>query len=343
MDVTAAGHETDGGGIMGLHIARVGNGVTDLAVAAACYEALGFTISLPFDLGTAIAVQSEVPGSPLVIQMARRDGVTIELVQHGGARPPGRPPARRPMNQLGFSHLALAVDDIDRVGARIASAGGVVYDFTRTEATGGPSVFVADPCGLRILLLGEGSALRAATPESDGIAVDHFGICVADLRESAAFYAALGFGVDPPDDLGTMFSSASELDEVPLLVQRARLGDYPILLAQWGGPRPAGPPVRLPLNRVGELIHFGTHGDDFDALLDVVVRAGGSVVERTRATFPPDGLDVPAMPEPHGWVFVLDPNGVQIEIVGPRSQPRVRGGRQRPQGPQQRTKPPTWS
>jgi hypothetical protein len=23
--------------------------------------------------------------------------------------------------------------------------------------------------------------------------------------------------------------------------------------------------------------------------------------------------------EPHGWIFTLDPNGVEIEIVGPRA------------------------
>jgi lactoylglutathione lyase len=309
----------NGTGPLGLHIARIGNGVTDLTIAAAFYEALGFALSSPFDLGTSIAAQSEVPGSPLVIQMARRDGIAIELVQHGGARPPGRPPARRPMNQLGFSHLALATDDIDRVGETITSAGGFVYGFTRTDATGGPSVFAADSCGLRILLLGQGSCLRSATPGSDGVAVDHFGICVADLRESAAFYEAVGFGLGSPADLSLEFSGACELDDVPMLVQRARLGDYPVLLTQWGDARPAGTPVRLPLNRVGELIHFGTHGDDFDGLLDVIVRAGGTVVERTRSTFPPAGLAVPSMHEPHGWVFVLDPNGVQIEIVGPRS------------------------
>jgi hypothetical protein len=45
--------------------------------------------------------------------------------------------------------------------------------------------------------------------------------------------------------------------------------------------------------------------------------AGGTVVERTRAVFPPTGLAAPGMDEAHGWIFVLDPNGVQIEIIGP--------------------------
>jgi predicted lactoylglutathione lyase len=45
------------------HIARVGVGVTDLNIGRAFYEALGFGASPPFDLGTAIADQSETPGS----------------------------------------------------------------------------------------------------------------------------------------------------------------------------------------------------------------------------------------------------------------------------------------
>ena len=46
----------------GFDIARVGAGVTDLATAAAFYNALGFVGGQPFDLGTAIAEQSETTG-----------------------------------------------------------------------------------------------------------------------------------------------------------------------------------------------------------------------------------------------------------------------------------------
>lgn len=302
------------------HIARIGVGVTDLGAAAPFYEALGFTASPPFDLGTTIAAQSETPGSPVVIRIMRRDGVDVELVQHGNVRPPGRPPARRPLNQLGLSHIALAVDDVDRVNEIVRAHGGSVLDFTRSKELGVDAQFCTDPFGARLLLLGSGeSAFGPVSPGADGIAVAHFGICVADIDASTAFYASLGFGVGDDTDCGLAFSATAELDGVPLRVRHLREHSYPFVLMQWGPRRDAGVPVRLPLNRTGDLIHFGTHCDDFDAMLDIVTTAGGTVVERTRSQFPPPGLEMPWTGEPHGWVFILDPNGVQIEIVGPRN------------------------
>lgn len=292
-----------------IEVARIGNGVTDLDLVHPLYEALGFEVGAPFDLGTALAEQSETPGSPLVIQIVRSNGFALELVQHGGPRPPGRPPVRRPMNLLGLTHLALAVDDVAATERTIAEHGGVVYEDSR-EAD---AVFCSDPCGLRLLLLGPRALLRVA----EG-GVDHVGVCVADVDSTVRFWTALGFDTGARADLGTRFSAAAELDGLPLTVQRLHQGAYTLLLQQWGPPRDAGFPVRLPLNRVGELLHLGTHGEHFETMLDVVRINGGTVVERTFGQFPPPGINVPGMEEPHGWVFVLDPNGVQVEIVGPR-------------------------
>ena len=49
-------------------------------------------------------------------RMVRRDGVTIELLGFvsPGATGDG---GRRPMNQLGLTHLSLRVDDVDQVAA----------------------------------------------------------------------------------------------------------------------------------------------------------------------------------------------------------------------------------
>ena len=75
----------------------------------------------------------------------------------------------------------------------------------------------------------------------------------------------------------------------------------------------------LPLNRTGDLIHLGTHCDAFEPVVRRAVEAGATVVERTEAQFPAPALEMPWEGDPHGWVFVLDPSGVQIEIVGPRT------------------------
>jgi catechol 2,3-dioxygenase-like lactoylglutathione lyase family enzyme len=301
------------------HLARVGAGVTDVGLGCAFYEALGFTAGEPFDLGTSLANQSETPGSALVIQIVRRDGFDLELVQHGGVRAPGTPPARRPMNQLGLAYLALIVDDVERVKMLIQRNGGTALDHTASGAAGVDGICCTDPFGLRILLLGEGATpfgeLSAGT---DGISIAHVGVCVADLAASARFYRSLGFSVGESITLGGAFGELAELDGVPLTVQPMREGAYPFLMLQWGAPRDPGVPVRLPLNRTGDLLHFGTHCDDFDAMLGVIGQNGGTIVERTRGQFPPRGLRMQWSGEPHGWVFILDPNGVQIEIVGPQ-------------------------
>jgi catechol 2,3-dioxygenase-like lactoylglutathione lyase family enzyme len=305
---------------LGFGIARIGAGVTDLAIGAGFYEALGFEASPPFDLGTTLGEQSETPGSPLVIQLLRRDGFDLELVEHGGRRPPARPPARRPLNQLGLAYLALVVDDVERVASLVEASGGVVVTRETDKQLGVAARFCTDPFGIRLLLLEPGeSALGSVHAAADDVGVAHVGIAVADLATSARFYAALGFDTGDVLDSGEAFSELAELDGVPLTTQHAHLGSYSIQLLQWGRPHDPGTPVRLPLNRNGDLIHFGTHCDDYDAMLDLVVGAGGSVVERTRAQFPPAGLEMPWEGPPHGWVFVLDPNGVEIEIVGQRS------------------------
>jgi catechol 2,3-dioxygenase-like lactoylglutathione lyase family enzyme len=304
-------------------IGRVGNGVTDLGIAVPFYEALGFTVTPPFDLGTAVAEQTEAPDVPVAIQIARKDWLSLELCQQGTPRPPG-PPERRPMNLLGLTHLAFAVDNVDRVVDIVRGHGGRDYAFARSKSSdhelGVDAAFYVDPFGTRLLLLGPGACTLAELPEpgADGITVAHLGICAADLGRTATFWDAIGFTLGETRDDDTTFSRLAELDGAPLRVRTATMQGYELLFLEWGGPRDAGVPVRLPLNRIGQLVHFGTHCDDFDSMLHLVAAHGGTVVERTRAVFPPPGLSVAAMDDVHGWIFVLDPNGVQIEIVGPQ-------------------------
>jgi catechol 2,3-dioxygenase-like lactoylglutathione lyase family enzyme len=145
------------------------------------------------------------------------------------------------------------------------------------------------------------------------------GMSVADLEISTSFYRAIGFEIGEEGTVPPGFDALAELDGVPLRTRPMSLGAYRFQLMQWGPRRDPGPVVRLPLNRNGDLIHVGTHCDAFDAMLRIVVEGGGSIVERTRAQFPPPDLAMPWRGDPHGWVFTLDPNGVQIEIVGPTS------------------------
>jgi catechol 2,3-dioxygenase-like lactoylglutathione lyase family enzyme len=87
----------------------------------------------------------------------RRDGSIVEILHydqpgHQGSR------ARRPMNQLGVTHLSLLVDDVDAVAAAIREYGGTVLEHTRSkrkdaEGRDQDFLFCTDPDGLRIELM----------------------------------------------------------------------------------------------------------------------------------------------------------------------------------------------
>src|SRR5690606_38097032 len=134
-----------------------------------------------------------------------------ELVQHGGQRSPGRPPARRPLNQLGLAYLALDVDDVERVADLIVASGGTTQ--RHTSGPPGDELFCTDPFGARILLVGPRSPLRSeGSPASSAIEVAHVGASVADLESSAAFYRALGFEVGDECVIPSSFAARAELD-----------------------------------------------------------------------------------------------------------------------------------
>jgi catechol 2,3-dioxygenase-like lactoylglutathione lyase family enzyme len=59
---------------------------------------------------------------------------------------------RRPMNQLGLTHLSLIIDDLDTVLDRIIKCGGCAYPQTKVETDKGEIIFCTDPDGIRVEL-----------------------------------------------------------------------------------------------------------------------------------------------------------------------------------------------
>jgi predicted enzyme related to lactoylglutathione lyase len=60
---------------------------------------------------------------------------------------------RVPMNQRGFTHMTLMVDDLEATAARIREFGGKVHAETRIDSPFGPLLFCTDPDGVRIELM----------------------------------------------------------------------------------------------------------------------------------------------------------------------------------------------
>jgi catechol 2,3-dioxygenase-like lactoylglutathione lyase family enzyme len=89
-------------------------------------------------------------------QFIRRGPTAIELLAFTEPEPIGSR-ARRPVQQLGLTHLSFRVRGVEEVAARLVELGGGVVDSSRTEIDfgGTPLLFVycTDPDGVRVELM----------------------------------------------------------------------------------------------------------------------------------------------------------------------------------------------
>ena len=132
--------------------------VSDLEASLRFYcEGLGFEEVAAHEVGEEFAALMEVDGVRLRSRMVRRDGVTLELLDFVEPGTFGDAD-RRPMNQLGLTHLSFRVDDVARRGgARRGDGwhrgGGHPYDLRSRGAPPLDFVYCTDPDGVRIELM----------------------------------------------------------------------------------------------------------------------------------------------------------------------------------------------
>ncbi len=118
-------------------------------------QGLGFEPAERFELddsalaGLAGSLELEPPVS-VVSQFVRLGGFGVELLAYAQPGPTGTPSTSR--GQLGITHVALHVDDLDDAVARAEAAGGTVLDPTKADL-GVQLVFLADPDGTRVELI----------------------------------------------------------------------------------------------------------------------------------------------------------------------------------------------
>jgi catechol 2,3-dioxygenase-like lactoylglutathione lyase family enzyme len=142
---------------MTVSFSHLGICVSDLDRSVRFYcEGLGFEQVASHRVGPEFAALMEMDGVELESRMLARDGVTIELL---GYQTPGTTGdgGRRPMNQLGLTHLSLRVDDVDQVASTIEAFGGTVVRPTRTtfdlDTVQLDFLYCTDPDGVRIELM----------------------------------------------------------------------------------------------------------------------------------------------------------------------------------------------
>ena len=135
----------------------------------------------------------------------------------------------------------------------------------------------------------------------------HFGICVADVQQSAHFYCgAFGFEVAVPEARVTGLDTLLQLpgaEARTLFLQHPEGGRIELVTVL--GHEILGEAAPQPANRRG-LSHLCLVVDDLNSTLDVVRALGGSVIETTRVTMAYGEL-----------IFCTDPDGVRLELVQP--------------------------
>lgn len=135
---------------------HIGICVTDLDRSARFYvDVFGFTQLYALDMvGDEVAATMEQPGT-FRSAMLLRDDLRLELLQWVDVATSGTG-ERKPMTQLGFTHLSFRVDAIDDLSAAVRAAGGQVLDHALTvlgdegDAARTKLLYLLDPDGTRI-------------------------------------------------------------------------------------------------------------------------------------------------------------------------------------------------
>ncbi len=127
--------------------------VRDLELSLSFYsEVFGFTPDPePRKIPAALEGYLELENIDLTVHFIEKEGFRIELLHFESPEPFGG--ERREMNQLGLTHLAFEVSDIDAMTQAVERMGGRVIEKSRFEREGRTrAIFVTDPDGTRIEL-----------------------------------------------------------------------------------------------------------------------------------------------------------------------------------------------
>jgi glyoxylase I family protein len=146
-----------GAGVAIQSFSHIGICVSDLARSRAFYEnVLGFKHIFDAQLGPEIAGTMEVPDCRFTSCLLGRPDFIIELLGYEHPEVTGDG-TRRPMNQLGMTHMCFRVEKADDLAALAEQYGGRYHGETLTELPGFGegggaivTVHITDPDGTRI-------------------------------------------------------------------------------------------------------------------------------------------------------------------------------------------------
>jgi catechol 2,3-dioxygenase-like lactoylglutathione lyase family enzyme len=135
--------------------------VSDLERSVRFYcDALGFERAESHAVGNVFGPLMDLTEVAVTSQFLRKGTTTMELLGFDEPAAVGDR-QRRPMNQLGLTHLSFRVDDVEATAARVVALGGAVIETSRTTIDLGPGslafVYCTDPDGVRLELMDLGT------------------------------------------------------------------------------------------------------------------------------------------------------------------------------------------
>lgn len=138
------------------YVMHVGICVSDLERSIRFYrDALGFQDMGRLEIdGEPTATMVGIPDLELRAIYLERDGFRIELLHYPSPGTVGSD-APRPMNQLGLTHFAVRVTNLDEAIDRVVAHGGKVMEGTRirNDDFDADLLYVTDPDGVRLELV----------------------------------------------------------------------------------------------------------------------------------------------------------------------------------------------
>jgi len=138
--------------------------------------------------------------------------------------------------------------------------------------------------------------------------VSHVGICTTDVDSSIRFYTeVLAFTEVSRTSVGPEVGPLIEIESDKLLLRSHFLEreSFRLELMQFDHPDTLGDDKHGPFNTIG-LTHMAIRVDDIDATLKRVEKFGGKVLAHTEVG--ESSMNVKL-------IYVLDPNGVRIELM----------------------------
>ena len=114
-------------------------------------DALGFELSHELHFAEPFDILTELPGLKGHAAFYQKGPVTIELLWNDEPETVG-PASRRPMNQLGLTHIAFVVENLEATAERIEDCGGQPLRQTLVSSPVGDMMFATDPDGTRLEL-----------------------------------------------------------------------------------------------------------------------------------------------------------------------------------------------